>query len=118
MNNEYRNNAREVIREGNWTFWYIFPRAILAILVIVAIGFGLRSVGMFGSAVVDRAVFEQTPSYVQGKNTYIARLRLEYESANETHKEGIRRLIISEAETISPGNLTDSNRMFVNSLRR
>ncbi|MCA9354504.1 MAG: hypothetical protein KC877_03230 [Candidatus Kaiserbacteria bacterium] len=117
-NNEYRNDVREATREGVWTFWHIFPRFLVAVVVVAAIGFGLRSIGMFGGAVVDRAVFEQTPSYVQGKNTYIARLRLEYETADVGHKEGLRRLIVSEAETIDPSNLTDSNRVFVDSLRR
>ena len=64
-----------------------------------------------------REVFEQTQSYVQGKNTYISRLRLQYESAEGKHKEALRRVILSEAETIDNENLTPANRSFVNSLR-
>ena len=65
-----------------------------------------------------RGVFEQSPSYVQGKNTYIARLRLQYEEAEGPQKESLRRLILSEAETIDGANLTSSNQKFVTSLRR
>lgn len=64
-----------------------------------------------------REVFEQTQSYVQGKNTYIARLRLQYEVAEGQQKEGLRRIILSEAETIDDENLTPSNRSFIANLR-
>lgn len=67
---------------------------------------------------VERQVFEQTQSYVQGKNTYISRLRLQYESASEQQREALRRLILSEAETISRENLTYANQAFVSSLGR
>ncbi len=65
---------------------------------------------------VQRQVFEQSQSYVQGKNTYISRLRLQYEVAEERQKQALRRLILSEAETISRENLTSTNRAFINSL--
>lgn len=67
---------------------------------------------------VQREVFEQTQSYVQGKNTYISRLRLQYESTEEGQREALRRMILSEAETISRENLTPGNRSFINSLGR
>ncbi len=57
---EYRNEAREAIREGTWTFWYIFPRALLAIVVMAVIGFGLNSLGLIGKTAVEREVFEQS----------------------------------------------------------
>jgi hypothetical protein len=65
-----------------------------------------------------REVFVQTQSYVQGKNTYIARLRLQYETADASQKEPFRRLILSEAETISVANLTVQNRGFIETLRQ
>ena len=64
-----------------------------------------------------REVFEQTQSYVQGKNTYISRLRLQYEAAEGNQKEALRRTILAEAETIDAENLTPTNRSFVGSLR-
>lgn len=67
---------------------------------------------------VQRQVFEQTQSHVQGKNTYISRLRLQYETTEDHQREALRRLILSEAETISSENLTPTNRAFINSLGR
>jgi len=67
---------------------------------------------------VQRQVFEQSQSYVQGKNTYISRLRLQYENVPEQQKEALRRLILSEAETITRENLTSANRTFINNLGR
>lgn len=115
---DYRNEVRKNVRDGNWTFWYIFPRLLLLIVVLAAIGFGLHSAGLIGNAAVGRAVFEQTQSYVHGKNTYIARLRMQYESPGSAdNPEALRRLIIEEAETIDEDKLTPSNRNFVARLR-
>lgn len=64
-----------------------------------------------------REVFENTQSYVQGKNTYLSRLRLQYETAEGKQKDALRRIILSEAETIDLEHLTPANSAFVNSLR-
>lgn len=103
--------------------------AIVAILVVVfGIAYGIGFLATGGDLMIykffapkmeeaRREVFEQTPSYVQGKNTYIARLRLEYETAEGEQKEALRRLILTEAETIDEENLTPANRSFVYGLR-
>lgn len=119
MSDDYRDEAREIVRQGQWTFWHVFPRLLLAVGFIASIGFGLNSLGMFGKAAVGRAVFEQTQSFVHGKNTYIARLRLQYEveTADATTKESLRRLIIEEAETIDFDKLSTSNQLFISKLR-
>lgn len=67
---------------------------------------------------VQREVFEQTQSYVHGKNQYISRLRLQYESTQDEQREALRRLILTEAETIDEDNLSAANRAFINTLRR
>lgn len=56
----YRDEARQVIREGHWTFWKAFPLVMLAVLVLSGVGFGLQSLGLFGRTVVERKVFEQS----------------------------------------------------------
>lgn len=35
----YRDEVRNDTRDGSWTFWHILPRAILAILALIAIGY-------------------------------------------------------------------------------
>ena len=102
----------------------VFGYAFLVLLAIYVLGFfatgGELAIYRFWAPQMEdvkREVFEQTQSYVQGKNTYIARLRRDYESSEGPQRESIHRLILSEAETIDEGNLTASNRAFVNSLR-
>src|SRR3989344_4552992 len=103
----------------------IFGIALLVVVAVYVLGFfatgGNLAIYRFWAPQFEdarREVFEQTASYVQGKNTYIARLRAEYETAEGDQKESLRRLVLSEAETIDERNLTSSNRAFVNSLRR
>ena len=64
-----------------------------------------------------REIFEESQSYVHGKNTYIARLRLDYESADGTRRLSLRRLILEESSTIQFKNLTSANKLFVQSLQ-
>jgi len=51
-----------------------------------------------------REVFENTPSYVQGKIEYISKLRFEYEKADGPQKESLRSLIVSESSTVDLSN--------------
>lgn len=97
---------------------------LLAMVILYGFGFlatgGNLAIYRFWQPQIENAkreVFVNTQSYVQGKNTYIARLRLQYETAEGPEKESLRRLIIEEASTIDPANLTSSNQGFVRSLR-
>lgn len=49
---------------------------------------------------VRREVFENTPSYVNGKRQYLARLHHEWENADAGHREAICALARSEAATV------------------
>ena len=115
----YRDDARIVEKEAWWTVGKFLPLFLIVVMLLAALGFGLRSAGLWGNAYVGRKVFEQTQSYVHGKNTYIARLRLQFENAkDEKQAESLRRLILEEAETIDEGNLTNSNQLFIARLRQ
>ena len=110
----------EQVREGFKAFGVV----LLVMVAVYVLGFfatgGNLAIYRFWAPQVEdarREVFEQTQSYVQGKNTYIARLRLQYEAAEGPQKESLRRLVLQEAETIDDDNLTSVNRAFVNSLR-
>lgn len=101
-----------------------FGVALLVLVAIYALGFlatgGNLAIYRFWAPQMEdarREVFEQTQSYVQGKNTYIGRLRLQYESTEGRQREALRRLILTEAETIDTENLTPANQAFINSLR-
>ena len=62
----YRNDVNNLNKEVHWTFWKILPVAILIIVIISVIGFGLKSAGLIGSTVVERIVFEQSFQYKVG----------------------------------------------------
>jgi len=102
----------------------IFGIAFLILLGFYVLGFfvtgGELAIYKFWAPKIEdarREVFEETQSFVHGKNTYIARLQLQYESAEGEQKEAIRRLVLEEASTISDENLTPSNRAFIRRLR-
>lgn len=56
----YREDARIANREATWTFWKFLPLFLTAIIVLSVVGFGLKSLGLFGSTVVERKVFENS----------------------------------------------------------
>ena len=56
----YRDDARKVEKDARWTFGKFLPLALLVIIVLAAVGFGLRSMGMLGGTIVERKVFEHS----------------------------------------------------------
>ena len=56
----YRDDVREIHRESRWTIWKLAPLALGVIVVMFVVGFGLKSLGLIGSTVVEREVFEQS----------------------------------------------------------
>lgn len=58
--NEYRSEAREVAKEARWTFFRFLPLFFGVVVILSAIGFGLKSVGLIGGTVVERVVFENS----------------------------------------------------------
>ena len=65
---------------------------------------------------VRRQVFENTPSYVQGKIDYISQLKFEYGSADKAHKQAIAQMIIEQAATVDNSLLPAEQRQFIHSL--
>lgn len=82
------------------------PTLIVALVIALFIGLGFASLEWrryFAPrhADVSREVFESTPSFVQGKAQYIARLRLQYEAADtEASRQSLRTLIKTEAAAV------------------
>ena len=109
---------KEVLKYFGAVFGVLF---LIYVLVFFATGGNLAIYKFWAPKLQEarRDVFEQTQSYVHGKNSYIARLRLQYDSSSGgPQKEALRRLVITEAETIDEVNLTPTNQAFVNNLRR
>tara|TARA_Y100000034_G_C6891049_1_gene409901 strand:+ start:971 stop:1312 length:342 start_codon:yes stop_codon:yes gene_type:complete len=58
--NDYRNSADTVRTESSWTFWRFLPIVVIFFIIVGGIGFGLKSLGLIGSTIVEREVFEQS----------------------------------------------------------
>lgn len=69
---------------------------------------------------VRRQVFENTQSYVQGKTDYISQLRLQYEDepAASPHRLALRKMIITQADTVDAALLPSDMQNFIADLKR
>jgi len=68
MYDDYRSDMKVV----RWTFWRILGLVVIAVVVLGAVGFGLRSLGVFGDTVVERKVFENSYQRVEALKSQIA----------------------------------------------
>ncbi len=100
-----------------------FLGVIGAIGLLIAFGVGGRLLGQEQrrffeprDRAIDRQVYEQTPSFVHGKATYIGRLRLQYESAEGAHQTSLRAAILREASTVDTSLLPPATQRFLNTL--
>jgi len=103
----------------------IIVSAVLGVVLIFALLFGLGVLNLEKrkffeprNAEIDRKVFEQTPSYIQGKNQHLTRLMSQYKLADtNAKKETLKQMILHEASTIDSANLTPTLNQFINNLK-
>lgn len=63
-------------------------------------------------------VFHQAQGYIDGKQEYISRLRLEYERATDsTTRAALKEEILSEASTVDVSQLSPDLQTFISGLR-
>ena len=117
---DYRDDFREVQSDAIWSA----PRvALLALIFLVGI-YGLGFLATGGDLAIyrfwapkqenaKRVVFENTQSYVQGKQEYISRLRYQYQNAEGSQKDGLRTLILSEAANVDNAKLSPDLQTFL-----
>jgi len=66
---------------------------------------------------VERNVFENTPSYVQGKAQVLTKLRLDFERAEtKAQKTSLKQMILTEAATVKREQLPSSLQSFLRDL--
>lgn len=58
--NDYRKEFRSVSKEAWWTLPRVMLLLIVTCTILAGLGFGLRSLGVFGATVVERKVFENS----------------------------------------------------------
>ena len=94
---------------------------LVAIVVIYALGFVITGgdLAMYRfweprKEDARRVVFENTQSYVQGKQEYLSRLRYQYQNAESgAGKDALRTLILSEASNVDTAKLSPDLRAFL-----
>jgi len=59
---EYRDEARTVVKKTYWTMWKVIP----IVLIVIAIGFGVKSLGLVGGKMVERQVLVNSHQYIEG----------------------------------------------------
>lgn len=100
--------------------WSVLALIGLLVLSFVFNAMGWVNLAFWGPKYEDtkRDIFENTQSYVHGKTTHIAKLRLEYESTeSETRKKALKRMILTEASTVENELLPPDMQAFISRLR-
>ena len=64
--NDYRKEAGQVASEARWTFFRFLPLGVSALVIVVAVLFGLKSLGMIGGKMVERQVLVNSHQYIEG----------------------------------------------------
>lgn len=80
-------------------------------------GFWLYSEFAPKYAKTERTVFENSPSFVQGKISHVSKLRREYEEADEGTKKNLRELILTETDAVDLTQFPAELRRFVEGLK-
>jgi hypothetical protein len=100
--------------------WYIIG-GIAAILVVVGLAYFsvfVRSDLGPRSEAVERKIFVETPSYVNGKINDLSRMRRQYKTQTDpAFKKALKEEILTAAETIDPEKLPADIRQFVEELK-
>ena len=120
----YRDEYRRVEGGAFWTF----PRATVALVLLLALIYGLGFLATGGDLVIyrfwapkqenaKRVVFKNTQSHVEGMTDYLSSLEFQYQSATGEQKEATRRLIITESRNVDFDKLPADLQVFINSIR-
>lgn len=102
-----------------------FLAFIVGIILLLAVGFGLQEFDLFSFSffapkyeAVHRKVFEQTPSYVQGKVQDLSNYKLQYELAKSPEdKASIKAVVGSQFANMDDKYIPDSLLSFLHEMR-
>lgn len=103
------------------TALFVMGGLILAIVTVFALGIGGLEYKKFfapRSQAIDRQIFQETPSFVHGKNQQITLFMTEYKLAETDKKRATyKNLIIYEASTIDNELLNENIQAFIQELQ-
>ncbi len=91
--------------------WTLIALVVLALLIVGLNTLGITSIHIFGTRYENarREVFENSASYVQGKQQHLVRLHQDWQTAeSESHRGAICSTARHEASTLKPEHLPAS----------
>lgn len=98
--------------------------AAFALVALIGLGWVLEAndIAMFGffapkRAVIERKVFEETPSYVRGNIQELQLERRHYIDADDAHKAALRSVILAQADGINQDQLPPDLKAWLDDLR-
>ena len=77
MNDDYRNDVRNTLKEGRWTMWEVLPTALLVIMIVLAIGWVLQATGII-TMNIEREVVQHSRQYTESKQAMLQNLYTQY----------------------------------------
>ena len=79
MQDDYRGEARKVIKDSHWTFWKILPLVLVVLAVMVVLGWALQAAGIIDMN-IQREVTQQSQQYTESQQARLQNLYTEYAS--------------------------------------
>lgn len=79
MQDDYRGEARRVIKDSHWTFWKILPLVLVVLAVMVVLGWALQAAGIIDMN-IQREVTQQSQQYTESQQARLQNLYTEYTS--------------------------------------
>lgn len=100
--------------------------AWIGVAVLLVVGaFAVTGAGWFNYSFwgpkfenTRHAIFKESQTYQDGATKNLARLQLEYETADEGHKKALRTMILTEMSVVDESTLPANLRAFIAQLRR
>lgn len=111
---DFRKDFAHGAREGRWAIVKLFFIGLpvifgLIVLLFGATWMGIEWRGFFGpkKAAVERKIFEETPSFVQGKISMLTKLRFEWlrKKDDPDAQKGIESMVRNEFAYFKPEHL-------------
>lgn len=118
-------NTRAAMRVESSVAWTVGRWLLLALLVLaptlfIASQFGVFGYRFFGTQreAARHDIFKESQAYNDGAVKNLARLKLEYETADEAHKAALRSMILTEASVVDVNKLPGNLQAFIRQLER
>lgn len=104
--------------------WKIVSLCFVALVVLTALGYGFGWYKVFYTGTVgkaqqdvERVVFENTQSYVEGKRQEAVKYRLEYMQADSSSRQAIKMMIVQSFANFDESKLSPELQEFIRGMK-